>query len=317
MATKRGYTAAVVVAVIALLLFSVIFFKGGFTSFAVLGTRSDMLREVQGFVDALPFAADLGDGSSVCLQIDVGDSVYAYHLEKQGNEITISESRNPDCNGETQEDFILKFTSYEAFLDAKSSPTCQKLLNNGRGQNYWFLPSKLWPKGDFPNCNEEFKEKYCPAIYHCMDPQDAPANTLGCCAQDALSPQQLERSKVAARLGLQGNDRTTKSSILETPLTPSSFAWQFVLVAVILVLVFATIIIIKNRGGKAKKKEEAMQMLEGYIVNALNQDFTEAEIKNELRNKGWQQDAIDSAFAVAQSNRPSNAPPSFQWRPMA
>lgn len=158
-------------------------------------------EELQDMLVRLPMTKYLGP-MEFCVQIVLSPEItHSYDVLKTSTQMLVSPSMNA-CS-EFNNDLVLRFPSYEKFKDLKSYPTCHKIVNNGRGQNYWFLPSRLWPLGDTPNCNADFQAKVCPAIYYCIDPKSIPGNALSCCVHDKLTQEEQQRADGAVSDGIK------------------------------------------------------------------------------------------------------------------
>lgn len=269
------------------------------TGHAIYGTKQEVKIELEELLQSFPLTRFVGEGSSICLFIEVSPGIiYSYDIAKMDGRLVVSPSNNWNCDGTEGEDFILKYVSYDAFLEHKNNPTCNAFLSNGRGQNFWYLPSRLWPEGrNMFYCNEEFQEKYCPAIYYCTDPEKAPVPiALECCSRSNLDAQQLLQAQQAAEQGLAENARG-KSAVLRSPffdyLKPLLF-WTFGIV-IILLLLFTSLRLMKKPG---KKRSEAMQMLQSYVENTLEAGFSEKQIREELKSKGWPEHIVEDVFQV-------------------
>ncbi len=201
---KRTYTFEITMTVfiLFLLIITVLYFVYQQTTATgrAFATLDQAKVELQDLVTKLPLMKYFKD-SNFCVQIVMSPTImHSYTIAKTQTQTIVSASLN-DCS-EFSEDLIIRFPTYEKFQDLKKYPTCFKLVNNGRGQNYWFLPSRLWPVGDTPNCNAEFQEKICPAIYYCIDPKNIPGNALSCCIRDKLDVMQQKRADTAAADGI-------------------------------------------------------------------------------------------------------------------
>lgn len=267
---------------------------GDLTGAATYGSQQEVLQEVQSFVQSFPPLQFTGQGASVCIVIALnGGGFYSYTMEKDAGGATITPLLRPDC---ATSDFVLKFVSYEAFRNVASNPSCGAFLGGGRGEDFWYLPSKLWPPGDMPLCNAEFQQKYCPALYYCGEPAELAPGILSCCGKEQLSATQIELAAAAVQSGIDADARGKKSAVLESPLggIGSILAWSFGVLVVIGLILGAMLFMKKGESRNFQEEESALETLQSYINMTRTRGFSDAEIANELRQKGWPDDMVDA-----------------------
>lgn len=263
------------------------------TGYATFGSQQEVLGEVQAFAERFTPLAFAGQGSTLCILIDLGfGNSYAYTIEKAVEDVIITPVRESSCAG----DFVLKFVNYEQFKTFAADPTCRSLLAGGRGQQFWYLPGNLWPPGDAPTCNAEFQQKYCPALYYCGEPA-ALSSALSCCSKEQLTPAQLATAKSAAQSGAAANQRPAKSAVLESPLANVRpfLAWGLGVLIVVALIIGAMLLMHRGKQERGESTEDqAISTIRSYIQATRAQGFSDAEIAHELRDRGWNEDMIEA-----------------------
>ena len=160
----------------------------------------EILPSLEQFFRQFPPARFAGDGARICVVVPTATGDESYAVRKEAGIITTRRAGAPGCDGIAGEDFILRYISRAGFDAHIANPGCAPFLNGGRGNPYWYLPSKLWVSGkDRPECNADFQERYCSAVAACIDPAGVPFGMFSCCADDKLTAAQRER--VAAARG--------------------------------------------------------------------------------------------------------------------
>ncbi|MBI1969111.1 hypothetical protein HYS48_00315 [Candidatus Woesearchaeota archaeon] len=217
---KRSYSVEIILMlfILALLIGSVVYFYiqqrtiGG----KAIATPEEASWEVEKLIANFPMLKYFADGSKACIIVPGdGQPFYSFSVRKFNGNMVVQKSPNLLCDGEQQEDFILKYISFAALQDHAKDPSCKKMVNGGRGDAFWYWPSKLWPKGETPLCNAEFQEKYCVGIYYCIDPKNVPLDMLSCCSEENMQQELVNIARKAAGEGLRHNVRVRKVEILQ------------------------------------------------------------------------------------------------------
>src|SRR3989344_3520681 len=158
------------------------------TGYVIYPDYEELKPQIQELADNFPLIQHISDGSSICTEIvlsrdEAGNEVsYSYKIKKEDGKISVIDSRySTYCDGFRDEDFIIKFVSYDRFDELRKNPTCDKFIKGGAGEYFYYLPSKFMNAGGLAECNEEFKDKYCPALYSCIDQTYMAAAKLRCC----------------------------------------------------------------------------------------------------------------------------------------
>jgi len=160
-----------------------------FTGHAVVTSkqRADIQTQVRSFVNEMPLTKYAGDGSEICLLINMGEEIISFELFKSSNIVEVKTSYELYCeNGNSfngPEDFVIQFKDYETFLEYSANPTCSKFGKGGFAGEYFFIQSELMQKGGNPVCNDVFKKRYCKAVSHCLSLREMRLYGMDCCIE--------------------------------------------------------------------------------------------------------------------------------------
>ncbi len=138
--------------------------------------------QVKDFVNGLFLLNNTGNGSKICLIVPYNLTSYSFNVDKNVANITVNYSPNFYCDGENQEDIVLKYISYNSFLAAKSNMSCNRFKTTLDGTEFYILPSKFVASGGAITCNQEFQNKYCEAVRQCATNLEMKLYGLDCCA---------------------------------------------------------------------------------------------------------------------------------------
>ena len=125
-------------------------------------------------------ANSLGEGAEICLVVETNRTTYYYKLTKTGDSALAEEKY---CADQGQDNLIIKFNSYDDLLLAKSKP--RRFIIEQQNTGYYIFPSNYVLQGGEINCNQDFQQKYCEALYRYLSSSEMKRIGLGCCASFA------------------------------------------------------------------------------------------------------------------------------------
>jgi hypothetical protein len=278
-----------IVILIAMVCVGVIFFsfiKGNYTGNIVfqIGDEATLEDKVGEFANKMPLTRYAGDGAHICLLIDVGNNeVYSFQIFKNNGNIEVTPSPysrycENDVNNTGSEDFVIKYVDYDSFIDNYENPTCDKFVNNGNGEDFYYLQSEFMKPGGIPVCNDLFRERYCSAVAQCISNREMHLKGLDCC---------IERKGIYAL---------------------PSFFWDIkilvITAGVLLILIVLTGGLVVHKLTKLRELEKTrkemlskgQKQLEKYVKDTKDQGFRREMVEKHLLSLGWKKEDIDKAF---------------------
>lgn len=272
---KKGGVDRIVLVLIILLLFLgtlSTLFQDPLTGLQVYNaTINDVREDVERLADNLPFTPETG--AQACVLVDMGqDTVYSYDLTRSGATTQVEErphSRYCDNNGQLQgpEDFVIKFTSYDALQRVAEGPSCALLEQAGETGDFHYLPSRFIQEGGMPVCDQEFSQRYCGAVRTCVD-ADTMRELFPCCVE--------------------------REPFLQRAISPDSWIMWVAIAIGVLGIGLGAFFFIEKRSFQLPVAER--ERLNDYINSLRQRGYIDEQIKEHLRRAGWPDDVLDRFF---------------------
>ncbi|MBW2999384.1 hypothetical protein KY339_01820 [Candidatus Woesearchaeota archaeon] len=269
-------------------------------------SSDEILEEVESFANKYPLTRYVPD-ANICFLIQFPEFAYSYDIEKLGPLVTVTNSRySRYCDGAENEDFIIKYVTYEKFLIHSVNIDLADFKGGGKGEYFYYIPSKFMMPGGDVDCNLEFRERYCGAMYYYMKERELDLFGLDCCEEDELSTEMLQLANQAGEqrelIAEQQAQAVEESSTVVSVLMSDLFIFSIIGVA-LLVLVVAGIFVFRiekrrksEAGLVAEKKEGEIGQnneIKRYIESTLAMGYTREQVKQALKNQGWPEDKLN------------------------
>jgi len=239
---------------------------------------SDALREqVVQFIAKMPPSVLLTK-SNACIVIEQ-DGYQSYEVNKSENDVLITRRY---CAEDKDKDFIIKFNSYDAFLNTMNNPD-DLFLNHGK--DYWLFPSAKMRYGGELNCDDDLKTRYCAAAFYYYTSSEI-KDKLPCCADYQLT----ETEKLTLDRLISGKKKT---------LMPTSIFGVGILVIIFSLTaigLFISVFLVLHSKTKKKNENQKVQDLKVYVTQTLQQGYSPQQIKETLSSSGWKNEDIEEAF---------------------
>ncbi len=259
-----------------------VFFNNSTPSgYATLDDEQKIQEDIQKLLRTDIFS-NLGSKSKLCIIIPNGETSLSYNIDKINNLFMVTLADQESCNGQFEEDFILRFNDYESFKNNKKSISCR--FKEEKDKGYSLLPSKFLSGSEAITCNDEFKDKYCALVNECMtDYEISAASIVGCC--DSITRPVIESAVEIDEKGL-------------IPFIPVSLM-IFIGIPLLLMSITASAFILLKSNSPPKDQDDE---LEKYIRHCLGRGFHDFQIRNVLLQEGWKHEHIDKTFHKVNGN---------------
>lgn len=267
--------------------FIVLFIVVGIRNPTITGmaTRTEEIElKIVELANVTPFLAVTED-ADLCVKVEEGE-IYSYHLTK--TDITT------DCTG--NEDFIIKYLSYDDLVRSVNMPTCVNFMEGATGRLYYFLPSRFVHLGGVVTCNADFERKYCAIAKACLKESEMEFMGLDCCANYEFSANQTALlqeyiQETGSREAYRRKDLFNESIAgIMVPLNLKSglgMVLSAIVVVVLLVFVF------KKAHLAQKENKPYVKQLHDYVTYTEQLGYTKEQIKQVLLGVGWNQKDVD------------------------
>ncbi|MFC1755421.1 hypothetical protein ACFL96_18860 [Thermoproteota archaeon] len=293
------------------------FGEGGITGYAVYD-EADATQKIEAafatatFINTIPNA-------NICIQIKDGTDEHVFKVRKAPAGVTVTDSTDY-CDGQSAEDIIIKFVSYDDFSDLMASFTVSNIIAGTGGSKYYILPSKYVKSGGDVVCNSAFKAKFCGAASQFGGAEELIAGDMYCCLDTLTREQQRLLSDHLAESGFEN-----ELAPLEEEPGSSGFlgSYFFYFIIGLFVLMGVGVVVLKKKPSpKLEKKpsvagpapatppeDPKVAQLADYISNTLKTGYTKEQVYQHLVQQGWQQDIMNKAFAKATQPQTSSQQP--------
>ena len=114
----------------------------------------------------------------LCVQVTDEDNSVSYKIIKNSGGVTIREAR-AQCDATENNDFAVKFNSFEAFDLASNSLSCSNLAILHQRNNVYILPSQYVQAGFSLNPEEDYSD-FCDALKLCMSEEKLAEADIEC-----------------------------------------------------------------------------------------------------------------------------------------
>jgi len=268
----------IIASLIPLLLITVAIFNEylGYVGYVTLPIRSaeDVL------IDVKVMSADnslklLSNGTKICVVIEIDNTTtYYYELTKTDSLI---ETTYKYCADPNQNNVIIKFNSYDSFSRFKENP--KDFIIKSQNIDYYVFPSNYVSQGGKINCNPDFQERYCGALYYYFSTEEMRKIGLDCCAEYSLPEE---------KINLINQLKGEKQPLKEKPFIFSGIGIAISIAVIVLLVVISSVLL---------RKPKIEPALKDYIENSISQGYSEEQIKKALVDAGWNEKDVDFAIS--------------------
>lgn len=229
--------------------------------------------------------------TNMCIQIREGDS---FDITTASGETIITQTTGL-CDGLENEDLIVRFNSFDAFVEIVSNPTPTALKLGSAGNRYYILESKLVRSGGDVVCDAEFKSNYCSAAKSLATPDELIMGDLSCCID---KPTLAQKKKISTHYASTGfiNEYNSPNQESTNPTDNSLFLILGGSAFFLLIIVLVSVFVFRSSSKKEEPQDPKMVELENYVGQTLSQGYSEEQIKGYLAQQGWAQDKINESF---------------------
>lgn len=232
------------------------------TGRATAGITQEALRlQIEQTLPDFQFVNDVKD-ASLCLIVNFDSfTKYAYDIVKLGDAIAVTSSTGL-CKGESNEDFILSYVSYDKLKQhLDNPPTLSQLKQVSDGTSFYLYPSKYVAAGGKLANADGFNTHYGSVVRKYLSSAELAAVFSG-------APQ------------------------LQQPSSFASYFFYFIIGLVVLIVVLGVFIFTHAKKPAIKENLE----ITSYIKSALSQGYEQTQVYEALLQGGWPQDQVDEAF---------------------
>jgi hypothetical protein len=237
------------------------------TGRAIAGvTQESLLTEIEAAIPQLDFLQDVSD-VNICLIVNIDATTkYSYEIVKIGEATAVTSSSELLCKGESEEDFIVSYLSYDKLkqhLDVV--PTFEELKQTGDGTNFYLYPSRQILPGGAAADPQEFEDRFGTVLDKYLTSEEKEA---------LLNPPETEQA----------------ASLV-------SYILYFIIGLVVLVLLISVFIFSHTKKPEVKEELE----LVAYIKSALSQGYAQEQVYQSLVQSGWSPEKVQNAFTTIQT----------------
>jgi hypothetical protein len=270
-----------------LVLFLVYFYIGtaSFTLDSVTGSAvytgnldmSEVTAQVEKYAQSMYFLQEAGTYAEICLLINTPRNVLSFDILKSPEGIKVRHTPfSRYCDNDPQnkgpEDFVLKYVSYEKFLEHAKNPSCEVIKQGGRGEHFYYLPSEFIEEGGKVKCDPYFEERYCPGINKCAT-KDEMKQHARCC---------LDKNFITAMPGVLGT------------------YWFWLIILVLFTTLLVLFVLLHKEKRKLLLKRGALkrsaQDIDNYVHEGLQKGYSYDEIRANLVNQHWNTQFVDKVL---------------------
>lgn len=246
------------------------------TGYATFATKDQVLSKINS-ISADSSMQLLAPGTAICAVVEVdNETTYYYKLAKIGDSMDVTEQY---CADPEQDILILKFNSYDELASASQNP--KLFITEKRNTGYVFFPSNYVTTGGNVQCTASFQQKYCVALYKYFTSSEIAGTGLACCANYELTAAQKAKIQEI---------KTGKKSTTESPMD-----FLFSTTGIIIVIIVIIAIVIVSSLVVMRPKHTINPLLE-YVTSTRMQGYSDEDIKNSLKDSGWDDKTIADAL---------------------
>lgn len=215
----------------------------------------------------------LGDNAKICIVTEMDDLTTYYHNIVNSGILSV---QNEYCADPGQDNVIIKFNSYDDLVEAGANPKTFILEKQNTG--YYTFPSNYIQTGGSPQCTQSFQQKYCGPFFYYFTKTELSKMDLACCANYELSPEQEATLNL-----LKGKKPVNLNTITEFLFSTTGVI--IAIIGIVFIIVIASLVMIKPKNP-----------LSDYVKNTRAQGYDDEQIKELLRQSGWDDKVISGAF---------------------
>ncbi|MBN2421314.1 hypothetical protein JXB27_03485 [Candidatus Woesearchaeota archaeon] len=225
-------------------------------------TKSSVLAEIENAIPKADFLDDISD-MSACLIVSMSSTTkYSYELVKVDGVAAVTESSSEMCKGVQNEDFIVRYISYDALKSHLENPNFNRMKLEADGTYLFVYPSKYIEQGMTISDPAEFKQKFGALLNNYFTQQEI---------KTMLSPKTAEERE---------------------PSSVMSYLFYFIIGTVVAVVLIIGFILTQSKKPEIKENLE----LAAYIKSSLAQGYQEEQVRQALLQSGWNPKSVDDAF---------------------
>lgn len=246
------------------------------TGRAVQGTptKEAVLTEIETAIPNADFLDDISE-MSACLIVSMDSNTkYSYEIVKVSGVTAVTSASSEMCKGTQNEDFILRYISYDALKTHLANPDFNRMKLEADGTYLYVYPSKFIESGMTISNPTEFKQKF-----------------------ETFLGNQFTNEEVKQML-------SPKKAVTEQPKGIMSYLFYFIIGAVVAVILVIGFVLTQSKKPQIKEDLE----ITAYIKSSLAQGYQEEQVRQALMQSGWNQNSVDEAFKSVNSGNPVQKP---------
>jgi hypothetical protein len=251
--------------------------------------------------------------ANICVLIRDLDREHVLKVRKTPMGVTVVDSNDYYCDGKAVEDLIIKFVSYDAFIELMDSFTVENVVAGRAGNSYYILDSKLVKPGGDVVCDQSFKDNFCNAVMQLGTPEQLIAGDMYCCLDSLTRDQQRLLSDHLAESGFE-NEMATVEEPAEIP----NLSYLFVIILGVFILLGVGVFLFRRKPKvpvkpvevtkpvvpmQAPPEDPRMRQLKDYIVNTLKVGYPREQVYQYLQQQGWRPELLNKAFSEIEQRR--------------
>ncbi|MBU0461093.1 MAG: hypothetical protein KJ574_00760 [Nanoarchaeota archaeon] len=255
--------------------------------------------------------------ANFCIQIKDNDTEHVFKVRKTPTGISIANSYDY-CDGQLQEDVIVKFASYDAFAELMDDFTIFNIVVGMNSFKYQILDSRIIKPGGDVVCDDAFKAKFCNAVSQFGTPEELIEGDLYCCLDAMTNAQRNLLEQHLRDTGFQNEIQP----VSETPSAGFLSSYYFYAILGVLVLLGVSVFIFRRRPGAkisapagaapsippsaaappiAPPEDPRITALREYVAGTLNAGYSPEQVYQALLQQGWGQDVLNDIFTKTSS----------------
>jgi hypothetical protein len=237
-------------------------------------------------------------GSRFCIIVPTESGTESFNIDRDSS-IKVKKSTNLLCDGQTNEDFIIKYLSAEYFLEDSKNPAGAKTGHGGK--KFYFLPSKYIELGGNVICNLDFQNSYCDSLPNIFSTEELILSDSSCCIKDDLNSMQkkllLEHYKDSR---YTAEDEKTKEILEKKPIFQMPSATNgFLLILLVCVVIGALVVVYVFHSKDEAQPNEA----ERYLISGLKKGYKIEQLVSALVQNGWEEDELEHLISKVRKDR--------------